>query len=40
MSVLLDGVIQDAQDNGIDTATPDEIRQMKERWGVDVEKTN
>lgn len=40
MAALLDGVVQDAQDNGIDTATPDEIRQMKERWGVKIEKKN
>lgn len=40
MATLLDGVVQDAQDNGIDTATPDEIRQMKERWGVDIEKAD
>ena len=34
MSRLIDGVVQDAQDLGIDTATPDEILEMKERWGV------
>lgn len=32
MSRLIDGVIEDAKELGIDTMTPDEIRQMKERW--------
>ncbi len=32
MSVLIDGVIQEARDLGIDTDTPEQIRQFKERW--------
>ena len=40
MAVLIDGVVEEAKEYGIDTITPDELRQMKERWGVDVEKTN
>jgi hypothetical protein len=34
MSQLIDGIVSEAQDIGIQTATPDEIRMMKERWGV------
>lgn len=32
MSILIDGVISDAKDLGIDTATPNEIDLMKEAW--------
>ena len=32
MSILIDGVIQEAQALGIETATPDEIERMKARW--------
>jgi hypothetical protein len=34
MSSLIDGTVADAQELGIQTATPDELRVMKERWGV------
>jgi hypothetical protein len=34
MSLLIDGTVADAKELGIETATPDEIRKMKERWGV------
>lgn len=33
MSVLIDGVVQEAQSMGIETATPDEIEKMKASWG-------
>lgn len=36
MSVLLDGIIADAEELGIHTITPKEAEQMKERWGVEV----
>lgn len=36
MNVLLDGVISECHDQNIPTATPEEVRQMKERWGVDI----
>lgn len=36
MSRLLDGVVSDCHDVGISTITPNEIKQMKERWGIDV----
>jgi hypothetical protein len=34
MSVLIDGVISECKDLGIETLPPDELRMMKERWGV------
>ena len=34
MSVLIDGTVADAKELGIETATPTEIAEMKERWGV------
>lgn len=33
MSVLLDGLVADAQELGIQTETPDEIAKMKAMWG-------
>ncbi len=33
MAVFLDGVVQEAQDLGIDTRTPDEIAKLKALWG-------
>lgn len=33
MSVLLDGIIADAQELGIQTDTPDQIARMKAEWG-------
>lgn len=32
MATLIDGIIQEAQDLDIDTDTPEQIRQFKERW--------
>lgn len=32
MATFIDGVIQEARDLGIDTDTPEQIRQFKERW--------
>ena len=34
MSVLIDGTVAEAKELGIETATPAEIAEMKERWGV------
>lgn len=34
MSCLIDGTVAEAKEMGIETATPDEIRMMKERWGT------
>lgn len=33
MSVLLDGIVSDAKDLGIQTETPDQLAQMKAMWG-------
>lgn len=32
MSVLVDGIVQEAQEMGIETATPDQIAEMKSKW--------
>ena len=34
MSVLIDGVVSECRELGIETLPPDEISQMKERWGL------
>jgi len=34
MSLLIDGTVADAKELDIDTVTPAELKQMKERWGV------
>ena len=34
MSLLIDGTVADAKELGIETITPAEIAEMKERWGV------
>lgn len=38
MSKLIDGVVQECRDCDppIETATPDELEEMKQKWGVDV----
>lgn len=33
MSVLIDGLVADAQELGIETMTPDQIEEMKAMWG-------
>lgn len=38
MSKLIDGTVSEAKDLDIETLTPNQIREMKERWGVKVEK--
>lgn len=35
MSILIDGVIDECKEQGIDTMTPAEIAEMKQKWGVD-----
>lgn len=32
MSILIDGVVQEAREQGIETATPDEIERLKSLW--------
>ena len=34
MSVLIDGVVSECQELGIDTLPPDEIQMMKNQWGL------
>ena len=34
MSILIDGTVADAKELGIETMTPEELTEMKERWGV------
>lgn len=34
MSVLIDGVVSECQELGIDTLPPDEIQMMKNQWGM------
>jgi hypothetical protein len=34
MSLLIDGTVADAKELKIETLTPEELRKMKERWGV------
>ena len=34
MSELIDGVVREAQDLDIDTISPQELKEMKERWNV------
>lgn len=34
MAKLIDGTVQECKAQGIETATPEEIRQMNERWGL------
>lgn len=36
MSVLIDGVVSEAKELGIETLAEDEIRRMKEQWHVEV----
>lgn len=34
MSTLIDGVVQECKDQGIETLPPDELARMKKEWGV------
>lgn len=36
MSILIDGIVSDAKELGIETLPEDEIRRMKEQWGVNL----
>ena len=37
MAALIDGVVQECKECGIQTATPDEIAEMKQKWRIDIE---
>ena len=34
MGLLIDGVVSECHEIGIDTLTPNQIRELKERWGA------
>ena len=34
MSYFIDQIVEEAQELGIETATPDELERMKQEWGV------
>ena len=34
MSVLIDGVVGEAKEQGIETMTPDDLKRMKEAWNA------
>ncbi len=36
MSILIDGTVQEAKDLGIETMTPDQIEEMKQKWKVEL----
>lgn len=36
MSVLIDGTVQEAKEHGIETMTPNELNEMKQKWGVEL----
>lgn len=40
MSELIKGTVAEAKELGIETATPQEIKEMEERWRVKLEKAN
>lgn len=37
MSVLIDGTVEEAKAQGIDTLTNSEIEELKQKWGVEIE---
>ena len=36
MSRLIDGVVTECRELGIETLPPDELKRMKEQWGVEI----
>ena len=38
MGILLDGIISECHEVGVDTATPDEIIRMKAMWGMEYDR--
>lgn len=39
MSVLIDSIVCEAKELGIETATPEELERMKREWGIEVNNT-
>lgn len=40
MAKLIDGLVAECQENGIETLTPDELNRLKEQWGIKIEQKN
>ena len=40
MSILIDGVMSECKAQGIDTISPAEIEEIKQKWGIEVAKHN
>ena len=40
MAILIDGVIAECKAQGIDTISPDEVEEIKQKWGLSVGKHN
>jgi hypothetical protein len=38
MSILLDGIISECHECGVETATPEEIIRMKAMWGMEYDR--
>lgn len=36
MSILIDGVVEECKGLGIETMTPAQLHEMKEKWGIDI----
>ena len=36
MSVLIDGTVEEAKSQGIDVLNPNEVEELKQKWGVDI----
>lgn len=39
MSILIDDIVQEAKEQGIETLPPAEIERMKKEWGIEIEQT-
>lgn len=40
MSELIDGIVSEAKELGIETLTPDEIERLKNEWGINIAQKN
>lgn len=40
MSILIDGVIEQCRQIGVETLSPKEIQRLKDAWGIDIEQEN
>jgi len=37
MAIFIDGIVSEAKEMGIPTETPEELRKIKERWGIELD---